>query len=79
MVIISGVPIFRIFTVVNSQYLEHCVLKVSLISKNIVKSVSLFLFTFQVLLSQTIDISKLFFSDRKIYFEISVVRIENRL
>ena len=78
MVIISGVPIFRIFTVVNSQYLEHCVLKVSLIS-NIVKSVSLVLFTFQILLSPAIDISKLIFSDQKIYFEISVVRIENRL
>ena len=33
----------------------------------------LFLFTFKFLLSQTADISKLIFWDKKIHFEISVV------
>ena len=39
----------------------------------------LFLFTFQLLLSQTTDISKKIFLDQKIFFEISEVWIEFQL
>ena len=47
--------------------------KYSLLSKNTVYTTFLFLYTFQLLLSKTTDISKEIFWFQKIYFEISVV------
>ena len=86
MVIISGVPIFRIFTVhkkkaqaklllqvqLTQRYFKHQCLKVPFYT-NIIWNYFLFISIFQLKRSQTTGISKKIFWSQKIFFEIPAV------